>query len=655
CTPLFSQPYTETISSPDEGIHVEVTLTQGQLFYTLSKKKRLILDTSRLGLELKEGNLSSKLTYHSSTTSSFDETWTQPWGEVKDIRNHYNELNLELEQEETGRRMNVVFRVFDYGIGFRYEWPEQENLDEFVILDELTEFNLADDPQSWWIKAYILNRYEHLYEKSEVSRIDTVQTPFTMETQDGLFLSIHEAALTDYASMTLARTGGTKLEADLVPWLNGDKVRAKAPHVSPWRTIQVAEKAGDLITDYLILNLNEPSRIENTDWIKPAKYTGIWWDMHLGTKTWGSGPNHGATTEYTKELIDFTSKHGFYGVLVEGWNTGWDGSWFENGDVFSFTEPYPDFDIVEVTRYAEEKGVKLIGHHETSAGISNYERQVDDAFAFYREHGVEAIKTGYVGDFVEGGRWHHGQFMVRHYRSIVEKAAKANIMLDVHEPIKATGIRRTWPNMMTREGARGQEYNAWSVDGGNPPSHTVLLPFTRLLGGPMDYTPGVFDLLLNDKPENPNNNRVQSTIAKELALYIVLYSPMQMVADLPKNLEANPVALDFVKDVPVDWDETRVPRAEVGEYIVTVRKDRNSSDWYLGAITNENARSFDLKMDFLEPGKNYTAYIYSDGAGADWETRPYLMMKYNQTVTAGMDLRINLAPGGGMAVRFTEQ
>ncbi len=315
--------------------------------------------------------------------------------------------------------------------------------------------------------------------------------------------------------------------------MNGDRVRTSAPHVSPWRTIQVAEKPGELITSYLILNLNEPSMIEDTSWIKPGKFMGIWWDMHLGTKTWGSGPDHGATTEYTKYMMDFAAKHGFYGVLVEGWNTGWDGSWFENWDVFSFTESYPDFDLEEVTRYGDYLGVKLIGHHETSAGISNYERQVDDAFALYNRVGVEAVKTGYVGDFVEGGHWHHSQFMVNHYRSIVEKAAEAKIMLDVHEPIKATGIRRTWPNMMTREGARGREYDAWSVDGGNPPSHTTTIPFTRLLGGPIDFIPGVFNLLLTDKPENPNNNRVRSTLVKELVLYVVIYSPLHMVADLP--------------------------------------------------------------------------------------------------------------------------
>jgi alpha-glucosidase len=475
-----------------------------------------------------------------------------------------------------------------------------------------------------------------------------------MKTEDGLYLSFHEAALTDYANMNIAHTGNGRMEADLVPWLNGDKVRASAPHVSPWRTVQVADRSGDLITDYLILNLNEPSKIEDTSWIKPAKYAGIWWDMHLTTKTWGSGPDHGATTEYTKYMMDYAARHDFYGVLVEGWNIGWDGSWFENGDVFSFTETYPDFDLEEVTRYGDSLGVKLIGHHETSAGISNYEKQVDGAFALYNKVGVEAVKTGYVGDFAEGGRWHHGQFMVRHYRKIVEKAAEAKIMLDVHEPIKDTGIRRTWPNMMTREGARGREYDAWSADGGNPPSHTTTIPFTRLLGGPMDYTAGTFNLMLTDRPDNPNNNRVQSTLVKDLALYVIIYSPMQMVSDLPKNIEARPVALQWIKDVPLDWEETVVLDSEIGDYIVTARKDRNSDNWFLGGITNEDPREMEVDLDFLEPGATYTATIYTD-RGGDWKTAPYVMSTYSQDVNSKSSLLINMAPGGGIAVKFEKK
>jgi alpha-glucosidase len=402
-----------------------------------------------------------------------------------------------------------------------------------------------------------------------------------------------------------------------------------------------------------VLNLNEPSKIEDTSWITTGKYTGIWWDMHLNTKTWGSGPNHGATTEYTKELMDFTAKHGFYGVLVEGWNTGWDGDWASNSDIFSFTESYPDFDIREVTRYGDSLGVKLIGHHETSTGISNYEAQVDDAFDLYNEVGVEAVKTGYVGDFVEGGEWHHGQFMVRHYRDIVKKAAEHKIMLNVHEPIKDTGIRRTWPNMLTREGARGQEYNAWSVDGGNPPNYTTIVPFTRGLVSPFDYTPGVFNLLLTDKPENPNNNRVMHTLAKELALYVVIYSPLQMVSDLPKNLEDNPTALEWVKAVPTDWETTVVPKAEIGDHVVVVRKDRDSEDWYLGGITNEEAKQINVELDFLEQGITYEAHIWADGEEADWEANPYPLDRITRKVTSETILELDLANGGGVAVRFT--
>lgn len=640
-------PRIEGIRSPQGKLWLQFYEQDGELYYSLRAGIFQVLEKSKMGFKLKEGDLSEGFKITKVEKSSFKETWTQPWGEVKDIENHYSELKAEV-QKNSGEKMNIVFRVYDYGLGFRYEWPEQELLSEFTIMDELTEFNLIGNHKSWSIEAYIPNRSEHLYEEKPLFEVDTVQTPFTMQTEDGLYLSIHEAALTDYASMSLANNGNGSLEADLVPWKNGDKVYVKVPHVSPWRTIQVAEKPGDLITNYLILNLNEPSKIEDTSWIKPSKYVGIWWDMHIQTKTWDMGRYHGATTEYTKEWMDFAAKHGFDGVLVEGWNKGWG----RDEGYFSYTEAYPDFDIEEVTSYGDSLGVKLIGHHETYTGISNYERQVDEAFALYKKLGVEAIKTGYVGDFVEGGEWHHGQYMVRHYRDIVEKAAAAKIMLNVHEPIKDTGIRRTWPNMMTREGARGQEFNAWSEDGGNPPSHTTTIPFTRLLGGPMDYTPGVFNLLLSDKQYNPIPNRVKSTLAKELALYVVIYSPMHMAADLIKNLEAKPMALQFVKDVPVDWEKTKVLAAEIGDYIVTARKDRNSEDWYLGGITNEDAREIEIDLSFLDYGTRYEAQIYADGFDAHWETEPYLMQFGNIRVNRTQKMNLKLAAGGGAAIRF---
>lgn len=648
---VASDTYSHTLSSPNGLSELTVNVGDGTPAYSLRFQGEDILNSSRLGIITSENDLSFGFTVDEVSFNAVSNTWTQPWGEQKEILDEHREIKLFMTHD-TGIKMNLVFRLSDQGLGFRYEWPAQDSLQDFVIMDELSEFNLSEEATAWWIRAYIPNRSEHLYLETPVTEVDTAQTPITFRTRKGTHIAIHEAALTDYAAMSLANNGGGFLEADLVPWTNGDKVRASAPHVSPWRTIQYGPEAGDLVTNYLILNLNEPSKIEDTSWIKPGKYTGIWWDMHLGTKTWSSGDMHGATTEYTKELMDFTAKHGFYGVLVEGWNKGWDGDWVANGDLFSFTESYPDFDLEEVTRYGDSLGVRLIGHHETSTGISNYESQVDSAFALYNRVGVEAVKTGYVGDKVEGGEWHHGQFMVNHYRKIVEKAAEAKIMLDVHEPIQATGIRRTWPNMMTREGARGQEYNAWSGDGGNPPSHTTIIPFTRILGGPFDYTPGVFNLLNTDKLENPNDNRVMSTLAKELALYVVIYSPLQMVADLPKNLEARPLALEWVKQVPVDWETTVVPKAEIGDYVVTARKDRNSDEWYLGAITDEQARRVVVPLNFLEDGVTYRSIMYRDAEGADWESEPYAFEKVEEEVTSETILPLNMGAGGGVAVRF---
>lgn len=646
--------YGGVIYSPNEDVSLTVEVVEGEPEYHLNYKGKVLIAPSALGVMFEDADLTQGLTLDHIETSEVDETWTQPWGEQKDIRNNYEEIKLYFTKNESGEKMNITFRVFDDGLGFRYEWPEQEGLQDFVITDEITEFNMIGDHTGWWIGAYQLNRYEHLFNETKVSETDTVHTPFTMKTDEGIHLSIHEAALTDFASMTVANNGNNSLEVDLVPWKNGDKVRGSAPHQSSWRTVIIGETAGDLMTNYMMLNLSEPSKIEDTSWITPGKYTGIWWDMHLGTKTWGSGDMHGATTEYTKELMDFTAKHDFYGVLVEGWNTGWDGDWAANSDIFSFTETYPDFDIEEVTRYADSLGVKLIGHHETSTGISNYEAQVDDAFDLYNEVGVEAVKTGYVGDFVEGGEWHHGQYMVRHYRDIVKKAADAKIMLNVHEPIKDTGIRRTWPNMMTREGARGQEYNAWSEDGGNPPSYTTIVPFTRGLASPFDYTPGVFNLLLTDKLENPNDNRVMHTLAKELALYVVIYSPLQMVSDLPGNLEANKTALEWVEAVPVDWETTLVPKSEIGDHAIVVRKDRNSGDWYLGGITDEEAREFEIELNFLESDKTYEAHIWADGEDADWETNPYPLERTTREVSSETVLELELAKGGGVAIRFAE-
>lgn len=652
----------QSVRSPDGNITIEFSLKNGIPYYSINYKSNQIVSASRLGFHFKTRNpLEDNLQIRTVRHSQFDETWTQPWGEVKNIRNHYNEMKIFLQEKDyPNRQMNLIFRAFDDGIGFRYELPAQENLKDFQITDELTEFNFTGDHRCWWIGAYQWNRYEFLYNETRLSEIDTVHTPFTMATDDGLYLSLHEAALTDYSSMALARYEGTKLTCDLYPWSDGTKVKTHTPLVSPWRTLQIAEKPGDLITSYLILNLNEPCKIEDTSWIRPQKYVGIWWEMHLGKSTWGSGKYHGATTENAKKYIDFAAKYGFDGVLVEGWNTGWDGDWVRDGHRFNFSQPHPDFDIAEVTDYAARKNVRIIGHHETGAAVMNYERQLEKAFQFCKKYNINTVKTGYVGHGQTIQRidennavrkeWHHGQYMVRHYRKVVETAAKYHIMLDVHEPIKDTGIRRTYPNMLTREGARGMEYDAWSADGGNPPDYLTILPFTRLLSGPMDFTPGIVDLFYEEyKP----TNRVNATLAKILAYYVVIYSPLHMAADLPENYEKQPAALQFIRDVPVDWEDTRVINATIGDYLTIVRKDRNSADWYLGSVTDENSRTFNIPLDFLDATKSYCAEIYEDAGNADWKTNPLAIETHKTTVTSQQQLVLNLAPGGGAAIRFT--
>jgi alpha-glucosidase len=445
--------------------------------------------------------------------------------------------------------------------------------------------------------------------------------------------------------MALLNQGNNTLKADLIPWSNGDRVVATTPMKTPWRTLQMADKPGDLITSYLILNLNEPNKLGDVSWIKPGKYDGIWWGMHIKKHTWESGPNHGATTENMIELIDFAAKHKLSAVLAEGWNEGWEGNWIVHGN-FNFTKPYQDYDLDKISSYAKEKGIGLIAHHETGGNVANYEKQLDDAFALLVKYDIHRLKTGYVNK-TPGGEYHQSQFMIRHYQKVMETAAKNKVMLDVHEPVKDTGLRRTWPNMMTREGARGNEYEAWSA--GNPPEHTVILPFTRLLGGPMDFTPGVFDI----KFKTEGAFRVHTTLAKQLALYVVIYSPMHMAPDLPSNYEGNP-AFKFIEDVPTDWETTKILDAEIGKFIVTARKDRNSSDWYLGSITNEDARTLNVKLDFLSSGKKYKAEIYQDGEGADMVSNPLPVNIQSKDVDAKTSLTLKLAAGGGAAIRFYE-
>lgn len=641
------------IASPDGDVKVTFWLNKGVPFYRINNNNLPLIKASKMGFVLKGlPALDKNFKIQNVTKSTFDETWTQPWGEVKTIRNNYNSLLITLEEDVAPKRkMLVEFRVYNDGLGFRYEVPSQPAIKDFIITDELTEFALAQNFTAWWIPAYrkstdIEMDSEYLFRKNLVSELtEKTHTPLTMQTGDSLFISIHEAALMDYPAMTLANTGYNVLKADLVPWSTGVLVDVRGSLKTPWRTIQISNSPGGLITSYLILNLNEPNKLDDVSWIKPGKYNGMWWGMHLKENTWESGPHHGATTANVKELIDFASEHKLSAVLAEGWNEGWEGDWVANGD-FNFTKPYGDFDIAELSRYAKEKNVGLVAHHETGGNVANYEKQLVDAFKVLQQFGIQRLKTGYVNK-MPGGEYHQSQFMARHYQRVLETAARYKVMLDVHEPIKDTGLRRTWPNMMTREGARGTEYEAWSS--GNPPSHTTILPFTRGLAGPTDYTPGIFNILF----DKASSFRVHTTLAKQLALYVVLYSPMQMAADLPENYKGN-AAFKFIEDVPTDWDDTKILNASIGEYVTTVRKDRNSSAWYLGSITNEDSRTFSVKLDFLTSGKKYKAEIYQDGKDANVDTNPLPVEMTTQDVTNSTVLKLTLAPGGGTAIRFSE-
>ena len=649
------------VGSPDGRNRVTVQLSEGRLQYSLARDGRALILPSLLGFEFKGiPALRDGLRITDTTRRSHDQWWTQPWGEVARVRDHYNELAVSVEESAPpARRFVLRVRAFDDGIGFRYELPEQPGLGAFEMTGELTEFALADNARAWWIPSNRprMDRSEMLYSSSPMSLLDSVQTPLTMETRDGgTFMVIHEANLVDYARMNLAGQRGESrtLRADLAPMADGVKVRGRTPFMTPWRTIQLADSVTRLAPSLLGLKLNPPNVLPSTDWIRPMKYVGIWWGMHINTMTWSSGPQHGATTANARRYIDFAAANGFGGVLVEGWNLGWDGDWIANRDAFSFTRAYPDYDLAEVARYARQKGVRLIVHNETSGGIQNYERQLDSAFALYRSLGVSAIKTGYVTDLVAEGHSHYSQYMVQHYRRVIEAAARHGIMVDAHEPMHDTGERRSYPNMMTREGARGQEYNAWSGDGGNPPEHESILFFTRLLAGPMDFTPGIFDLLIErgtGRPRRADEARVRTTLAKQLALYVTIYSPMQMAADLPENYERQP-AFQFIRDVAVDWDTTRVLSGQIGDYVAVARRERNGQSWFVGAITDESGRTLDIALSFLTPGRRYIAEIYADGPGAHWLTNPLPVGITRRPVNSLTRLRMVLAPGGGQAIRI---
>jgi alpha-glucosidase len=648
-----------TVRSPDGRNTATIETRNGGLFYRVSRAGKQIILPSRLGFTFRGvPALRDSLAITGSSRASYDTTWTQPWGEVARVRDQHNELRVEVDERTAPRRhFAVVMRAFDDGVAFRYEVPQATPSGDYEMTDELTEFTLADDAKAWWIPANKPqpDRYEELFSSSPVSKLDTVHTPLTLEMENGTRVVIHEANLVDYAGMNLAgHFESRRLSAALAPWADGVKVRGHGGFTTPWRTIQLADRAEDLAPSVLGLKLNPPSRIANTGWIAPMKYDGIWWGMHIGTMTWSQGPTHGATTANARRYIDFAAANGLRGVLVEGWNTGWDGDWMHTGGGFSFTTPYPDYDLPAVAAYARSKGVALIAHNETAMGIANYERQLDSAFALYQRLGIKAIKTGYVTDKTAEGHSHTGQYMVRHYRRVVETAARYGIMVDVHEPIKDTGERRTWPNMMAREGARGQEYNAWGGEGGNPPEHETILFFTRMLAGPMDFTPGIFDIRIKrptGTPRPPEEARPRTTLAKQLALYVVLYSPLQMAADLPENYEGQP-AFQFIRDVAVDWDTTRVIAGRIGDYVVVARKAKGKDEWDLGAITDEESRSFEVPLSFLTPGRSYVAEIYADGPTASWRDDPEQVAISSRPVTSASQLHMLLAAGGGQAVRI---
>ncbi|WP_258102745.1 glycoside hydrolase family 97 protein [Marinoscillum sp. MHG1-6] len=632
-------------ASPNGTVTFNFSLDQnGRPYYTSSFTGSAVIDTSYLGFELGDGiSLNDGLSVLSSSKSSFDETWEQPWGEQRLIRNNYNETRVELANEQ-GVKVAVIFRAFDNALAFRYEFPEQEGLKDFKVVDELTEFNMANDQDAWWIPAFGGNRYEYEYAKNKISELNKIHTPVTME--GNTYVAIHEADLTNYSSMVLTGNGTTKLKCDLVPYSTTDPTKAylSAPFSTPWRMILMGKSAGDLMTNYTVLNLNEPNKLGDVSWVEPGKYVGVWWEMFVNIGTWHQGPKHAANTDNVKKYIDFASANGFKGVLVEGWNYGWDGNWMGGGTKFNFTKPYPDYDIDELSKYAADKGVYIIGHHETGADIDNYDAQLDDAYKYLSDYGLKTVKTGYVenGDTLPNGLYHHGQAFVQHFQRVIETGAKHKTMIVAHEPIKDTGKRRTYPNMVSREGARGQEYNAM---GGNRADHVTILPFTRCLAAPFDYTPGVFDIKVKTRP----GEQVWSTLTRELALYLVIYAPMEMANDLPENYEGHP-ALQFIRDVPTDWETTKVLSGQIGDHLAVARQERGTENWFVGAITDEEARTTTINFDFLPEGTTYKAVIYRNSDDADYIDNPTGYTIEEVTVNSTSSIDFNLCRAGGVAI-----
>ncbi|MEO8672601.1 MAG: glycoside hydrolase family 97 protein [Tahibacter sp.] len=648
-----------TVTSPGKILSVAIGLDEERASYAVSRLGVPVIRASRLGFLLRNTEkFDRNLTLASQSTRSVDETWEQPWGENRFVRNRYNELRVRFtEKVKLKRSLDVVFRVYDDGVGFRYEFPDQPQLKDVIIDGELTEFDVVPAATAWWVPAGEWNSYEYLYNRTPLTEVGMAHTPMSIRTEAGLHIAFHEAALVDYAAMYLRRVELQRFRVELPPAAEGWKVRRSAPFNTPWRTLRIADSASALYESNLELNLNEPNALGDVSWFQPAKYVGVWWEMHLEKSTWSTGPAHGATTQNTRRYIDFAAKNGFRGVLVEGWNVGWDGQWFGNGNDFSFTEPTPDFDLPGLAAYAKSKGVHLIGHHETGGAVSHYEQQLGAALDLYQGLGVDVVKGGYVtddgqierddGDGVVKREWHDGQWMARHHLRVVAEAAKRHIAFNPHEPIKDTGLRRTYPNWISREGARGMEFACWG-NPPNPPEHEANLVFTRMLAGPMDYTPGILSL-------QGRKQMIQTTLAKQLALYVVIYSPIQMAADLPENYEQHLDAFQFIKDVPTDWAQTRVLNGEIGDYVTIARKDRRSDNWYLGSLTDENGRVLPVSLAFLDPGRKYVAQIYRDGDAADWKSKPFDFAIERRVVSSTDTLLIRLAAGGGQAIRFVPQ
>ncbi len=637
------------VVSPDSNVKLEFDIKDGKPQYSVSRKGHRVVCPSHLGLKLKDiPDFTDGMSVKSVARDSHSDTWQPVWGEESEIENNYNEIRVSLAQKKLapGRTIDIVFRVFNDGIGFRYEFPRQKNLQDFAIMDEITEFAFDECPTTWSIPTNGNRFYEEVFRELPLDSIGRVSTPVTLRLSDGTHIALHEANLTDYAAMNLQSVPGEhRLYADLTPWQSGEKVFVSETRVSPWRTVIIADNAGDMALSRIMLNLNEPCAIEDAaEFCKPQRYIGVWWCYHMRTATWEAGPNHGATTENVKRYMDFAARNNFGGVLVEGWNPDW-ATWD-----FDFTRPYDDFDIAELNRYGREKGVALIGHHETGGKVGKYEDQMHDGMKLYADNGMHYVKTGYVGDMMDDKELHSSQFGVRHYRKVIEAAAKYKLAIDNHEPVMPTGLQRTYPNLMTQEGVRGQEYDAWSPEGGNPPVHTITLPFTRGLAGPMDFTPVTFRF---ENPIMPQTH-VNTTLAKQLALFVILYSPLQMASDEIENYEANPGPFQFVCDCPTDWDKTCYPEAEIGKFVTTARKGKGEDTWYVGSATGDEARVAHIDLSFLDPDAKYRATIYRDGEDAHYDTNPYPVVIEQRNVDRNTVLDIPQGRSGGCAIKIAK-